>query len=1134
MKLYSGVVTGSLSVQGNLTVTGTANLSSSNAISSSYANNANLLDGLDSTSFVFTSSFNTVSSSFSSRVANTEATSSALTTASSSFSTRVTATEATASNFIVVSSSLSTRVTNTESTSSALTTASSSFSTRVTNTESTASAYVAASSSLSTRVTATEATASAYVTTSGSFSTRIANTEATSSALTTASSSFSTRVTATEATASAYVTTSGSLSTRVTATEATASSLTTASGSFSSRVSTIESKYITTGSNSFNGSQTITGSLTATGTITAQTLVVQTVTSSIVYSSGSNQFGQNTGNTQSMTGSVGISGSLTINGVTTSNSTITGTTVYASSTACSPTGLFSGCVGIGTASPSYKLHIIGGAGYFDGAGAGSFVIYTTNNDQGNARIRMNNSGTGGQTFDLVSGLNGTSNAGWSIYDATNASTRFSISSTGAATFACSVTVNGSNIALTPSTSTAYALSVMTNSGGYFRVGRDTSTGTLYGADYAALLVSSGNYHMILGTNDTERMRITNGGEVLIGTTTDSGDYKLQVNGNEYIKLTQGAVQTWSNSGNSSVNIRTNTGYNSILAFTEEGVADRWSIGTKSADGSLYFSTGDALGAVKLTLSSAGAATFVGNITVDKSSPNISINAPSGTSGQYNINNGVGSLMWTMYSTTGGSNAQGNWLLYSAGKTGGAGDVLTITPAGAATFSSTATATGFTASTTSPLFIADATSTTYYGGLSIRCSNTEKVRFAGNSTDGAYIYTPEGLPFSVITCGGTKLSITAAGAATFASSVTLSNSAGNLDVGGVAIIRGNGGACNTHYFTTGNANVAKYFQYDSVGAIKNLIDACGVTYFTGGNVGINSSTPKSIFDISQSTPTVSIVSTLNSEATTDNQTLAAITFYKHYGIANGAGIRMLQAGGANNYAQAHLTFLTTSDGNPYTATLYERMRIDKDGNVGINTTAPVSTLQVCGTATATLFSAPEFHNATGYPYNTIFGSGANASTATLRAGSTSGYLVSIVLQGGDVGNNIAFNTASSERMRIDSSGNVGIGTTNPTKKLQISISNASHCNEGILLSSSGGYGEGAIYHDYNQGNGLTAFKLRNLYGGSEINLSQDSYSSAGSPSSIIFSTSITSGGNTPIERMRITSGGDIKVNTCGRF
>jgi hypothetical protein len=72
--------------------------------------------------------------------------------------------------------------------------------------------------------------------------------------------------------------------------------------------------FATTGSNGFNGSQAITGSLTVTGQVVAQTLNVQQVTSSIVYSSGSNIFGNSLGNTQQFTGSVSVTGSLTSNG----------------------------------------------------------------------------------------------------------------------------------------------------------------------------------------------------------------------------------------------------------------------------------------------------------------------------------------------------------------------------------------------------------------------------------------------------------------------------------------------------------------------------------------------------------------------------------------------------------------------------------------------------------------------------------------------------------------------------------------------------------------------------------------------------------------------------------------------------
>ena len=83
--------------------------------------------------------------------------------------------------------------------------------------------------------------------------------------------------------------------------------------------------YATTGANGFNGSQSITGSLTVTGQVIAQTLNVQQVTSSIVFSSGSNVFGNNTGNTHRFTGSVNITGSLSVNGAGTFTSTLAAT-----------------------------------------------------------------------------------------------------------------------------------------------------------------------------------------------------------------------------------------------------------------------------------------------------------------------------------------------------------------------------------------------------------------------------------------------------------------------------------------------------------------------------------------------------------------------------------------------------------------------------------------------------------------------------------------------------------------------------------------------------------------------------------------------------------------------------------------
>jgi hypothetical protein len=86
-------------------------------------------------------------------------------------------------------------------------------------------------------------------------------------------------------------------------------------GSFSGSATT--SSYALTASfvNPLTQSLSVSGSITATGILTAQTLVVQTITSSIVYSSGSNIFGNQLTDVQQMTGSVKITGSLSLNNI---------------------------------------------------------------------------------------------------------------------------------------------------------------------------------------------------------------------------------------------------------------------------------------------------------------------------------------------------------------------------------------------------------------------------------------------------------------------------------------------------------------------------------------------------------------------------------------------------------------------------------------------------------------------------------------------------------------------------------------------------------------------------------------------------------------------------------------------------
>jgi uncharacterized coiled-coil protein SlyX len=71
--------------------------------------------------------------------------------------------------------------------------------------------------------------------------------------------------------------------------------------------------YATTGSNNFVGDQIITGNISA---LSASFTYLQTIyeSSSIIYSSGSNQFGDELSDVQTLSGSVRVQGSLTVNG----------------------------------------------------------------------------------------------------------------------------------------------------------------------------------------------------------------------------------------------------------------------------------------------------------------------------------------------------------------------------------------------------------------------------------------------------------------------------------------------------------------------------------------------------------------------------------------------------------------------------------------------------------------------------------------------------------------------------------------------------------------------------------------------------------------------------------------------------
>jgi hypothetical protein len=163
---------------------------------------------------------------------------------------------------------------------------------------------------------------------------------------------------------------------------------------------------------------------------------------------------------------------------------------------------------------------------------------------------------------------------------------------------------------------------------------------------------------------------------------------------------------------------------------------------------------------------------------------------------------------------------------------------------------------------------------------------------------------------------------------------------------------------------------------------------------------------------------------------------------------------------------------------YDATAY-RMRIDSSGNVGIGTTAPEVPLSVVGLDTQIHFS--ESADSGGYLMSEAAGQFRISGGAAFKVGNTNWTAKSTeaAIIGHDSGGDIKFfsntgltvgnNFTPSERMRIDSSGNVGIGTSSPatdfSKVLHISGASAATATTGgsrLFYTGTNGSGNWSVY------------------------------------------------------------------------
>lgn len=205
------------------------------------------------------------------------------------------------------------------------------------------------------------------------------------------------------------------------------------------------------------------------------------------------------------------------------------------------------------------------------------------------------------------------------------------------------------------------------------------------------------------------------------------------------------------------------------------------------------------------------------------------------------------------------------------------------------------------------------------------------------------------------------------------------------------------------------------------------------YQDGTNIGINETNPQRNLEISATTDAgIRLTSTGNGLGAAS--TIGAIEYYGNDASTPGAGIKAaIKAVTEASLGDDSALVFSNSDG---TTNNVERMRINSAGNVGIGTDSPSQKLEVYGASPNILINNTAETNAA-----LLFQDSADAGqSAAIKYNSSS--------------NTLGFfnHSSNTERMRINSSGNVGIGTTSPSNTLHV---NSGSTNEVAKFESTDG-------------------------------------------------------------------------------
>jgi hypothetical protein len=591
----------------------------------------------------------------------------------------------------------------------------------------------------------------------------------------------------------------------------------------------------------------------------------------------------------------------------------------------------SGNVGIGTSSPSSKLDVQGGRSYF-ASNSDAFATY----------LRYNNSTAG-------------------VFLGSPSANAFQISRSGGGAYLNIDSSGNVGIGTTsPFSSAGYTVLNINNAtnGGLLMLTNGTQTYWNYVNSGGGWLGTSSAHPLIFQTSNAERMRIDSSGNVGIGTS--SPIYKLDVSGS----------------------FRVNTPYSQIVQACSTG-------GITTGGYIRYTSNGGGSYQYQINTAAAGDFTTARTVYTIDSSGNVGIGTSSPSSyGKFVVSGGTTSIdpQLTIESTA-FNTSQGCALNFArAGFTQNIQARISTQDNGAAASNLLfSTKVDGTAGALTERMRIDSS-----GNVGIGTSSpSQKLHVAGN------IFAAAGVSLGSAAGEGGEIGFQSASG----------TNAGMIDVDGGNNWRFyNALATPTIFFT----NNTERMRIDS-----------------SGNVGIGTSSPIAKLEVKGA-------SNAEAKISTDSNAYAYLTL--NTWALDRAQLRAEAAnpGAGSGTGSGVLSFWTANN-----SALAERMRIDSSGNVGIGTASPASYGKLCAfTANA---------DATDMLYLQ------RASSGTLRVRSPSG---GVVLVGSPFADAVGFETNATERMRIDSSGNVGIGTSNPLAKLDVSSTTLSEIRATISSVGAG--------------------------------------------------------------------------------